>query len=123
MTRRDLQLKAREQGRPWDSGKNFEQASPLGLIHPVSEVGHIAAGAITLTVNGVTKQSADIADLIWPVTDIISFLSQMYRLEAGDIIYTGTPAGVGPVVPGDVIVISVEGLSSTTVTVGPLAND
>ena len=123
MTRRDLQLKAREQGRPWDSGKNFEQASPLGLIHPVSEVGHIETGAITLTVNGETKQSADIADLIWPVTDIISFLSQMYRLEAGDIIYTGTPAGVGPVVPGDTIVVAVEGLSSTTVTVGPLAND
>lgn len=119
MTRRDLQLKAREQGRPWDSGKNFEQASPLGLIHPVSEVGHIATGAIELTVNGVTKQSADIADLIWPVTDIITFLSRMYHLEAGDLIYTGTPAGVGPVVTGDTIVVSIDGLSPTTVTVGP----
>jgi len=119
MTRRDLQLKAREQGRPWDSGKNFEEASPLGLVHPVSEVGHIATGAITLTVNGATRQSADIADLIWPVTDIISFLSRLYQLEAGDLIYTGTPAGVGAVVPGDTIVISVEGLTPTTVTVGP----
>ncbi|MDP3676823.1 MAG: fumarylacetoacetate hydrolase family protein [Novosphingobium sp.] len=119
MTRRDLQLKAREQGRPWDSGKNFEQASPLGLIHPVSEVGHLSTGAIKLTVNGETKQSADIADLIWPVTDIITFLSRMYHLEAGDLIYTGTPAGVGPVVTGDTIVVSIAGLSPTTVTVGP----
>ncbi len=123
MTRRDLQLKAREQGRPWDSGKNVEESSPLGLIHPVSEVGHVSTGAITLTVNGTTKQSADIADLIWPVQDIIRFLSELYRLEPGDLIYTGTPAGVGAVVPGDVIVISIDGLSSTEVTVGPAAQD
>lgn len=123
MTRRDLQLKAREQGRPWDSGKNFEQASPLGIIHPVSEVGHIATGAITLTVNGVTKQSANIADLIWPVTDIIAFLSQMYRLEQGDLIYTGTPAGVGAVLPGDDIKISIDGLSPTTITIGATLED
>ncbi len=123
MTRRDLQLKAREQGRPWDSGKNVEESSPLGLIHPVSEVGHVSTGAITLTVNGTTKQSADIADLIWPVEDIIRFLSELYRLEPGDLIYTGTPAGVGAVVPGDVIVISIDGLSSTEVTVAPAAQD
>lgn len=119
MTRRDLQLKAREQGRPWDTGKNFEQASPLGLVHPVNEVGHVATGAITLTVNGETRQSADIADLIWPVPDIIAFLSLYYQLEAGDLIYTGTPAGVGAVVSGDEIVVSVAGLSPTIVTVGP----
>lgn len=119
MTRRDLQLKAREQGRPWDTGKNFEQASPLGLVHPVAEVGHVATGAITLTVNGETRQSADIADLIWPVPDIIAFLSRYYELEAGDLIYTGTPAGVGAVVSGDEIVVSVAGLSPTHVTVGP----
>lgn len=123
MTRRDLQLKAREQGRPWDSGKNVEQSSPLGLIHPVSEVGHVSTGAITLTVNGTTKQSADIADLIWPVQDIIRFLSELYRLEPGDLIYTGTPAGVGAVVPGDVIVIAIDGLSPTEVTVAPAAQD
>lgn len=118
MTRRDLQLKAREQGRPWDTGKNFEQASPLGLVHPVSEVGHVANGAITLTVNGETRQSADIADLIWPVADIIAFLSRYYQLEAGDLIYTGTPAGVGAVVPGDQIEVAVAGLTPTSVTVG-----
>ncbi len=123
MTRRDLQLKAREQGRPWDSGKNVEQSSPLGLVHPVSEVGHIENGAITLSVNGETKQSADIADLIWPVADIIVFLSAMYRIEPGDLIYTGTPAGVGAVVTGDKIVVSVAGLSDTVTPIGPLAND
>lgn len=123
MTRRDLQLKAREQGRPWDSGKNVEQSSPLGLIHPVSEVGHIESGVITLTVNGTTKQSADIADLIWPVADIIVFLSEMYRIEPGDLIYTGTPAGVGAVVSGDVIIVSVAGLTPTETPVGPPAND
>lgn len=123
MTRRDLQLKAREQGRPWDSGKNVEQSSPLGLIHPVSEVGHIESGAITLTVNGATRQSADIADLIWPVEDIIAFLSAMYRIEPGDLIYTGTPAGVGPVVPSDVIVVSISGLTPTETIIGPPAND
>jgi fumarylpyruvate hydrolase len=112
MTRRDLQFQARDKGRPWDIGKNFEQASPLGLIHPASQIGHPATGAISLTVNGDTRQSADIADLIWPVPDIIRFLSTFYALEPGDIIYTGTPAGVGPVVPGDKIVVSIAGLEA-----------
>jgi fumarylpyruvate hydrolase len=119
MTRRDLQLKAREQGRPWDTGKNFEQASPLGLIHPVSEVGHVEKGAIVLTVNDEVRQSADIADLIWAVDEIISCLSGYYQLEPGDLIYTGTPAGVGAVVPGDEIVVTIAGLTPTVVKVGP----
>jgi fumarylpyruvate hydrolase len=123
MTRRDLQFQARDKGRPWDIGKNFEQASPLGLIHPASQVGHPATGAISLTVNGDTRQSADIADLIWPVPDIIRFLSTFYALEPGDIIYTGTPAGVGPVVSGDKIVVSIAGLEPTTVTIGPKAGN
>ena len=118
MTRRDLQLAAREQGRPWDTGKNVEQSSPLGLIHPASEIGHPDKGAITLTVNGETKQSADLADLIWPVADVIAFLSTLYRIEPGDLIYTGTPAGVGPVVTGDVIVVEIAGLEPTTITIG-----
>lgn len=118
MTRRDLQLKAREQGRPWDTGKNFEQASPLGLIHLVSEVGHIATGAIVLTVNDQVRQSADVADLIWAVDEIISCLSTYYQLEAGDLIYTGTPAGVGPVVPGDEIVVTIAGLTPTITKIG-----
>jgi fumarylpyruvate hydrolase len=123
MTRRDLQLVAREKGRPWDTGKNVEQSAPLGLIHPASEVGHLTSGAITLTVNGETKQSSDIAELIWPVADVIVFLSALYRLEPGDLIYTGTPAGVGAVVPGDKMVVAIEGLTPTETEVGPLAND
>lgn len=122
MTRRDLQLAAREQGRPWSTGKNFEQASPLGLIHPVSETGYLTKGAILLTVGGQTRQSADLADLIWPVADVIAFLSQLYTLQPGDLIYTGTPAGVGAVVPGDVVRLSIEGLSDTVVTIGPARN-
>lgn len=118
MTRRDRQLEAREQGRPWDTGKNFEQASPLGIIHPVSEVGHIAKGAIVLTVNDQVRQSADVADLIWAVDEVISCLSRFYRLEAGDLIYTGTPAGVGPVVPGDEIVVRIAGLTPTIARIG-----
>jgi fumarylpyruvate hydrolase len=123
MTRRDLQLVAREKGRPWDTGKNVEQSAPIGLIHPASDVGHIEAGAITLTVNGETKQSADIGDLIWPVADVIVFLSALYRLEPGDLIYTGTPAGVGAVVAGDKMVVAIEGLTPLETTVGPLADD
>lgn len=123
MTRRDLQLIAREQGRPWDTGKNVEQSSPLGLIHPVAEVGHPEKGAIRLTVNGAVKQDADLADLIWPVADVIAFLSKLYRIEPGDLIYTGTPAGVGAVVEGDVVVVTIAGLEATQVTIGPKATD
>jgi fumarylpyruvate hydrolase len=118
MTRRDLQLEAREQGRPWDTGKNFEQSAPLGTIHLVDEVGHLESGTIELTVNGQTKQKADLAEMIWPVPDIIEFLTKLYRLEAGDLIFTGTPAGVGAVVEGDEVTVSIAGLSPTTITVG-----
>ena len=121
MTRRDLQSQAKELGRPWDTGKNVEGASPLGPIHPASQTGALAGGAIQLTVNGVVRQSADLSDLIWPAEDVIAFLSTLYRLEPGDLIYTGTPAGVGPVVPGDVMVVSINGLSPLTITVGPPA--
>lgn len=122
MTRRDLQLEAREKGRPWDTGKNVEQSSPLGLIHPASEVGHLSTGHIELTVNGMVKQAADLADLIWSVPDVIAYVSRFYRLEPGDLIYTGTPAGVGAVVEGDQIIVSVAGLSDCVVTIGaPIA--
>ncbi|PWR20990.1 fumarylacetoacetate hydrolase family protein [Zavarzinia compransoris] len=121
MTRRDLQLQARSEGRPWDTGKNVEASSPLGLIHPVATLGAADRGAIELTVNGVVKQKADLADLIWPVADIVAFLSGLYRLEPGDLIYTGTPAGVGPVVAGDAIVVTIDGLSPLAVTIGPPA--
>ena len=122
MTRRDLQFEAREKGRPWDTGKNVEQSSPLGLIHPLSETGEITNGRISLTVNGEVRQDADLADLIWSVNEVIAYVSRFYRLEPGDLIYTGTPAGVGAVVPGDEIVVSLEGLSPCAIKIGPRAD-
>jgi len=122
MTRRDLQLEARAQGRPWDTGKNVEQSSPLGLIHKAGEGDFDPArGAIKLTVNGETKQDADLAELIWPVDDIIAFASRLWKLEPGDLIYTGTPAGVGAVVEGDDIVVTIDGLTPLEIKVGPKA--
>lgn len=122
MTRRDLQLEARGLGRPWDTGKNVEQSSPLGLISPATQGGFDPTrGSIQLSVNGAVKQDADLADLIWPVADVITFLSEYYRIELGDLIYTGTPAGVGPVVIGDKISVTIEGLPDLNVSVGPPA--
>jgi fumarylpyruvate hydrolase len=123
MTRRDIQLAARDQGRPWDAGKNVEQSSPLGVIHPVSEIGHLSSGFIRLTVNGETKQNADLRELIWSIPEIISYVSKFYRLEPGDLIYSGTPAGVGPVKPGDQLVVSIEGLSDLRITIGEPSAD
>jgi len=121
MTRRDLQLEARTQGRPWDTGKNVEQSSPLGLIREAGAGFDPNHGAIGLSVNGIVKQNGNLADLIWPVADIISYLSSFYRLEPGDLIYTGTPAGVGPVVEGDAITLTIEGLEPLNVRIGPLS--
>ncbi len=122
MTRRDLQFAARDLGRPWDAGKNVEASSPLGLLHPATETGHLGQGRIALTVNDELRQEADLADLIWSVPEIIAHLSSLWRIEPGDLIYTGTPAGVGPVLPGDVMRLDIAGLSPLTITVGqPLA--
>lgn len=123
MTRRDLQGVAKDRGQPWDWGKNVEQSAPLGPIHPAHASGHIARGRIALTLNGETKQDANIADMIWPVPNIIAFLSTAYRVEPGDLVYTGTPAGVGAVRTGDRIVVSIDGLSDTIVDIGPPARD
>jgi len=117
MTRRDLQAAAKKTGRPWDTGKNVEQSKPLGELR-LADGFDPGAGAIRLTVNGETKQTGDLSDQIWPVADVIAHLSGLYRLEAGDLIYTGTPAGVGPVVPGDVLVATIDGLAELTITVG-----
>ena len=120
MTRRDVQSEAKTAGRPWDAGKNVEQSKPLGPIRPA--VGFDAAnGAVGLTVNGATKQTGDLADMIWSIPEIIAHLSTFYRLEPGDLIYTGTPAGVGPVVQGDILVGRISGLPDLTVTIGPPA--
>lgn len=123
MTRRDLQFEARDKGRPWDIGKNVEQSAPLGLIHPAADVGHLQSGRIALTVNGDIRQEADLSDLIWDVAETIAYVSRFYRLEPGDLIYTGTPAGVGPVVKGDAVVVSIAGLSDCSILIGPSARD
>ena len=110
MTRRDLQLKARERSRPWDLGKDFEHSAVMAPITTAESFGAVAGQSIRLTVNGSVRQQALLSDLIWSVEDIISHLSRFYRLRPGDAIMTGTPAGVGPVSPGDVIHGTIDGL-------------
>ncbi len=117
MTRRDLQGEAKKMGRPWDVGKAFDHAAPIGRLHPVSEVGHPAAGRVWLTLNGETRQEGDLNQLIWNVPETISYLSGLFTLRPGDLIYTGTPAGVGPVARGDVLIGGVDGLSGVKITV------
>jgi fumarylpyruvate hydrolase len=116
LTRRDLQKIAKEKGRPWDSGKAFDQSAPCGAIAPLADAPNITTAKIWLTVNGETRQSASISDLIWPIEEIIEFLSQEFILKPGDLIYTGTPAGVGKLEPGDVVQGYVDGLSPIEIT-------
>lgn len=120
-TRRDLQREARDRAWPWEMGKSFDQSAPCGPIHPIAGTGEIIKGAISLGVNGAQKQKGDIAQMIWNVAEIISNLSKQYKLEPGDLIYTGTPAGVGPVVPGDRIECAIDGLGTLRIAVGPPA--
>jgi len=117
MTRRDLQLEARDKGRPWEFGKSFATSAPIGAIHRAEDIGHPRDAAITLTVNGEPRQSSDIAKLIWSVSECIAVLSQYETLEPGDLIMTGTPEGVNSVVRGDVLHGAIEGLGEITVTV------
>lgn len=119
MTRRDLQQKAKEKGHPWDFGKSFAQAAPIGPLHPVPQVGHVAAGEIRLEVNGTLRQKGRLEDMIWKVPEAIAFLSQYYTLLPGDLIMTGTPAGVAAVVPGDRLLGSIEALGQLCVTIVP----
>ena len=118
MTRRDVQLDARDKGRPWEFGKSFAQSAPIGPLHPVGQVGHLVDATIALTVNGEHRQSSNISKLIWSVAEAIAYLSEYETLEPGDIIMTGTPEGVNAVVPGDVMHGTVAGLSAITVRVG-----
>jgi fumarylpyruvate hydrolase len=117
MTRRDLQQVAKDGGRPWDVAKNVEQSKPLGLIHPAAGF-HPGAGAIALSVNGQPRQAGDLSDMIWSVPEVIAHISGFYRLEPGDLIFTGTPAGVGPVVQGDTLIATIDGLGDLTVVIG-----
>jgi fumarylpyruvate hydrolase len=118
MTRRDLQLVARDKGRPWDLGKDIEQGSVCSEIVPMPGVV-IENGAIALEVNGATKQSSNVDKLIWNIREIIADLSNYYHLQPGDLIYTGTPEGVGAVLPGDRITGRVEGVAELALTIGP----
>ena len=110
MTRRDLQGEAKKMGRPWDTGKAFDQSAPCGEITPVAKCGHPNKGAVQLLVNGEVRQAGDLNQLIWNIPDTIAYLSTLFTLEPGDLIFSGTPAGVGPVKKGDVLEGSVEGL-------------
>ncbi|MGD9865127.1 MAG: fumarylacetoacetate hydrolase family protein [Pseudodonghicola sp.] len=119
LTRRDLQLQAREQGRPWDWGKAFDRSAVIGPVFPAASVGHPDRGAIRLSVNDEVRQDADLADLIWSVPEIISILSRSIALAPGDLIMTGTPAGVGPLVEGDVCTVLIDGLGQIETPIGP----
>lgn len=121
MTRRDHQAKAIEKGLPWEVTKAFDYSAPVGTITRVEDTGVLETGHIRLLVNGVVKQDADITMLIWKIDEIISKLSEQHELKAGDIILTGTPAGVGAVVTGDVLDCSVEGLTDMQVRIGASA--
>ncbi|EOR03346.1 MULTISPECIES: fumarylacetoacetate hydrolase family protein [Acinetobacter] len=117
MTRRDLQMSMREKGRPWEIGKAFDFSAPIGPIHPMTETGEINQADIHLTVNGETVQHSDITHLIWSVAETIANLSTLFELKAGDLIFTGTPEGVGAVVRGDVMRAEIAGLTGITVNV------
>jgi fumarylpyruvate hydrolase len=117
MTRRDLQLEARDKGRPWEFGKSFALSAPIGALHRAQDIGHPAAAAITLTVNGQPRQSSDIAKLIWSVAECVAVLSTYEALEPGDLIMTGTPEGVNAVVAGDHMHGAIDGLGAIDVRV------
>lgn len=115
MTRRDLQGEAKKQGRPWEVGKAFDHGGPIGPVHPVSQTGILDKGGIALSVNGEVKQNSDLDKLIWSIPESIAYLSGLFELKAGDLIFTGTPEGVGAVVKGDRMVGTFEGLGQLEV--------
>ena len=118
MTRRDLQRVAREAGKPWDLAKNFEGAAVLSGIVPKAGADVLQSGAISLQVNGLTRQSGNLAQLIWSIPELIADLSRFYHLQPGDLIFTGTPEGVSAVVPGDRLTGRIEGVGEITLTIG-----
>ena len=118
LTRRDLQIASRDLKRPWEVGKAFDMSAPCGPLRPASEIGHPKKGRITLSANGAIKQDGDLDQMIWNVPETIWKLSEMVELAAGDIIMTGTPAGVGATVAGDKLVCEVEGIGKLSITIG-----
>ena len=119
MTRRDLQAKYKEKSRPWDLAKGFEHSAPIGPITPAATYAALADQRIWLKVGDTVKQDGTLSDMVWSVPELVSHLSRFYHLTAGDLIYTGTPAGVGPVVPGDVLTGTIDGLSPLILKIGP----
>jgi fumarylpyruvate hydrolase len=117
MTRRDLQQDARKKGQPWEVGKSFDYSAPCSKIAPAEKIGHPSKGAIWLDLNGKRVQNSDISQLIWSVSEVIATLSTYFQLTAGDLIFTGTPSGVGPVRRGDALHGAVENVSELTVRV------
>jgi fumarylpyruvate hydrolase len=117
LTRRDLQAAARESGRPWDVAKGFDHSAPVTAIHRVADVGHLSRGAIWIEVNGEARQRGDLSEMIWNVAEIIAELSTLFELRPGDLIFTGTPAGVGPVRPGDSLVGGIDELDTLRTTI------
>ncbi len=117
MTRRDLQAQQKKLGRPWDIGKAFEHSAPCGELVPASSIGHPTQGAVRLDVNGELRQQGDLNQLIWKVSEIISILSGLFELKTGDLVMTGTPAGVGPVERGDLLRGSIDGVGVLEVKV------
>jgi len=120
LTRRDLQAEAKKGGRPWDTAKGFDHSAPIGAIHEVGRVGHPSAGRIWLAVNDELRQEADLDEMIWRVPEAIADLSTLFALMPGDLIYTGTPAGVGPLEHGDTIKGGIDGLGEIALTINPL---
>ncbi len=117
LTRRDVQAEAKKLSRPWSTAKSFAQSAPVGSIRPASLIGHPASGAIRASVGGAVRQEGDLAEMIWPVAGIIAHLSRWFDLAAGDLIFTGTPAGVGTLVRGDFVEGSIESVGSIAVTI------
>ena len=117
LTRRDRQAEAKANGQPWEWGKAFDRSAPVGALRRASEIGHPAEGRIELSVNGTARQQGDLADMIWPVADIIAAASRSIALAPGDLLFTGTPAGVGPIHPGDTLVGTVANVGRIAITI------
>ncbi|MDH4048568.1 MAG: fumarylacetoacetate hydrolase family protein [Gammaproteobacteria bacterium] len=118
LTRRDLQAQAKKNGKPWDTAKGFDYSAPMSSIHPASDIGHPESGRIWLEVNGRPRQDGDLRDLIWSVPEAIAELSSYFELRPGDLLFTGTPSGVGPVSRGDSLAGGVAGVDEISVSIG-----
>ena len=117
LTRRDLQRAAKEKARPWETAKGFDQSAPISAIHSAADIGHPASGRIWLAVNGEIRQNAGLNELIWNVAESIAELSTLFEVAAGDLLYTGTPAGVGPLISGDEVTGGIEGIDEIQITI------